>query len=768
MKRKVISIAPLTILLGLVLVGCGSKPIRSSQDSNNNNTSNNIINSNTTGDSSTDLTVKGISLNYDSLSLYVGKSYTLQVTFEPSNAINRTLSWVSSNPAVATVSNGTVKAISVGECDITVTSQEGGYTASCHVKTFEKESDTTYVPDTSNSNIYFITNDTLSNGTYDSSKGEYTFTVSGSYEQIYVNAPDKAIILELNGVTVTNGLNSPIFVADCDEIEISSKNSTVNNIKDNRALFTEEEADQGKGAIYVDNGDLKLKGKGTLNVTSSYYNGIHVKDDVKIQKTTLNVTAVNHGIKGNDSITITSGVVNITCGGDGLHTDNSDISSKGNQKGSVTINGGSITINSWCDAIQAAYDVVIEETDTEAPIGMDIKTNKYSSYNGQTVDTSASTLYLKMNSSTYSNGSYTYAALIDGEWYKANYKGSQSSGGGFPGGGGGFPGGGGPGGGSSTYYYYELNKPTSASSFTLYRFQGNNVTTFSETEYNAKSDVKAFNSSYDTVQISISSGKINFGSWSNYSSGGNNNSADVSAKGIKAENEIYIKSGTVAIKTYDDAIHANNDGSLENGSSPLGNVKISGGDLTLNASDDGIHADYTLEISGGKVNVETAYEGLEANVFNITGGKTYVYATDDGMNATKGKTTPAINVSGGLLDVAVSTSGDTDGIDSNGTFTQTGGVVIVKGPGSAGSSGSPAAALDTDGAITLNAGTLIVFGGMERTPSTSLTKTLCSSKTVAAGTHSVSFSGGTSYSTTLKSSSNGCIVYSQLGTATLS
>ena len=91
------------------------------------------------------------------------------------------------------------------------------------------------------------------------------------------------------------------------------------------------------------------------------------------------------------------------------------------------------------------------------------------------------------------------------------------------------------------------------------------------------------------------------------------------------------------------------------------------------------------------------------------------------------------------------------------------------GPGSAsGSGGGGAFALDADGSVTISKGTLIVFGGIEaKSPSTSLTKTLCSSSTVNAGTHTISFSGGTSYSTVLKSSTNGCIVYSELGTATL-
>ncbi|MBQ7466790.1 MAG: carbohydrate-binding domain-containing protein [Clostridia bacterium] len=228
---------------------------------------------------------------------------------------------------------------------------------------------------------------------------------------------------------------------------------------------------------------------------------------------------------------------------------------------------------------------------------------------------------------------------------------------------------------------------------------------------------------------------------------GNTDKLDISAKGIKADNEITISGGTFVISAYDDAIHANNDEELENSETPLGNVTITGGTFTIMTHDDGIHADGTLEITDGEITIgtltnNTVYEGLEGNVINFKGGKAVVIAKDDGVNATSGSKTPAINVSGGLLDVTVPSSGDVDGIDSNGTYTQTGGVVITRGPNS-----EMSAAIDADSTKVIYGGTLIIlgYGSIQRGSGVSLySMSLHSSgsKTVNIGGTSYSFTNG--------------------------
>jgi uncharacterized protein YjdB len=80
------------------------------------------------------ISVTGITLNKTSLELLVGGEETLTYTIEPETATNKEVEWKSLNPEVATVENGLVKAVSVGETTIEVSTEDGQMKATCAVK----------------------------------------------------------------------------------------------------------------------------------------------------------------------------------------------------------------------------------------------------------------------------------------------------------------------------------------------------------------------------------------------------------------------------------------------------------------------------------------------------------------------------------------------------------------------------------------------------------------------------------------------------------
>ena len=230
-------------------------------------------------------------------------------------------------------------------------------------------------------------------------------------------------------------------------------------------------------------------------------------------------------------------------------------------------------------------------------------------------------------------------------------------------------------------------------------------------------------------------------------------SGESSAKGVKAENEVIISGGTVSVSSEDDGIHANADEELENGARSVGNITVTDGSVTVTSGDDGMHADGTLRISGGSVHVEKSHEGLEANIIEIEGGSVYVWGDDDGLNARKGSATPQINISGGYIEVATP-AGDTDAIDSNGSFTMRGGFVLVRGgAGMGGMAGS----LDTDRGATVTGGTIVALGGISTVPGGESVNTWVSAGTsLSAGDYTLTDSAGsTVVSFTLEGSYNG-------------
>lgn len=76
--------------------------------------------------------VSSVSLNFTSVTLLIGNSETLIATVLPSNAMDKNVTWTSSDPNVASVDQaGKVTAIKEG--DATITASAGGKTASCSV-----------------------------------------------------------------------------------------------------------------------------------------------------------------------------------------------------------------------------------------------------------------------------------------------------------------------------------------------------------------------------------------------------------------------------------------------------------------------------------------------------------------------------------------------------------------------------------------------------------------------------------------------------------
>lgn len=84
--------------------------------------------------------VAGVSLNKSVLDLFAGDSEVLIATIEPADATNTAVFWSSSDDSVATVNqSGLVTGIAEGTAIITVTTEDGSFTASCEVNVERRE-----------------------------------------------------------------------------------------------------------------------------------------------------------------------------------------------------------------------------------------------------------------------------------------------------------------------------------------------------------------------------------------------------------------------------------------------------------------------------------------------------------------------------------------------------------------------------------------------------------------------------------------------------
>ena len=435
-----------------------------------------------------------------------------------------------------------------------------------------------------------------------------TYVLSGKLDngQIVVNAEktDK-IQLVLSGATINSAQSAAIYVLQADKVFITTAKGTENTVS-NGGVFEAIDENKIDAAIYSKD-DLTFNGEGSLTVISPAGHGIVSKDDLAVTGGSYVVSAASQAFSGKESVKIAGGTFDLTAGKDGIHAEDNDDATLGYGY----ISGGTFTITAEGDGISASGSLQI------------------------------------------TGGSF---AVTAGGGSENGDKASSDNYGGFMGGG---PGGMGRPGGMGDW--------------------GGGGQTSTETEEES-----------------------------------------ASMKGIKAGGDLTVLGGTFQIDSADDGIHSN------------ANLTVTGGSFTIATGDDGFHADERLDITAGAIQVTESYEGLEGHHIAVSGGEISLIASDDGLNAAGGTDSSgmggrdqmfgggkggfggmssgdgSIVISGG--DLYVQASGD--GLDANGTLEISGGYTVVCGP-----TRGDTATLDYDISGVITGGTFIGTGasGMAQT-----------------------------------------------------
>ena len=434
---------------------------------------------------------------------------------------------------------------------------------------------------------------------------EVTYNLSGSSSDggFYMSGSYKATI-ELNGLTLTN--TSAVYSGAAVHIQ-NGKRINVKVITGTENTLVDAATGSQKGCLYV-KGHAEFKQQGTLNVVGNVKHAIKAGEYITLKNATLNVTsAVGDGISCNQYFLMQSGTVNISdTEDDGIQCDLDGDTSTGETEdhededsGNIYIEGGTITVN--CAAIAAkgiksAGDIFI----SGEPV-INVTTTGKGMWDTEDLETKAACGISSDRNITISGGTIALTSTGSGG------KGMKCD----------------------SILTISGGDITIATSGGLYY---NNGTT-ENTNYTGNTD-----------RVS-----------SDYYS---------SPKGIKAGLKTEVSSNSY---TY------------------------SGG----------------MVISGGKVKVTTSGrngEGIESkNTLEISGGELFVNAYDDGINSAQDMT-----ITGGYV---YSHSNNNDGLDANGNLYLNGGLVFAIG------SRSPELAIDANSEegkkVYVNGGTIIAVGGIE-------------------------------------------------------
>lgn len=202
----------------------------------------------------------------------------------------------------------------------------------------------------------------LAEGSYLKIVSGGTYTLSGklSNGRIAVRAQGEDVVLILNGVDVTCKNSAPLYINKAASVTLLLNGKTVNTFTDGTSYdysleygdAVEEEPD----ACVFSKADLIIRGTGSLVVNANYNSGIIGKDTLQILNTTVSVTAKNNGVNGKDSLKVQNSTLSVNAGGDALRS----TQEKDPTLGWAEFSDSNITLVSGEDAVQTETAISVD------------------------------------------------------------------------------------------------------------------------------------------------------------------------------------------------------------------------------------------------------------------------------------------------------------------------------------------------------------------------------------------------------------------------
>jgi len=265
-----------------------------------------------------DVDVTDVTLDQYSLTLTAGDTAFLTAIIEPSDATNKNVNWSSSNDNVATVDNGAVNAVTAGSATITVTTEDGGKTASCTVTVNPVDPNTVAVTGVTLNQYSLI----LTAG-YSAILTATVEPSNATYKNVNWSSSNNGVATVDNGTVIAVAAGSAIItVTTVNGGKMASCTVTVNPVDPNAVAVT---------GVTLNHDNLVLTAGDTAILTatiepsnatyknvnwSSSNNGVATVDNgtvtaVAAGSATITVTTVNGGKTANCTVTVNTTSQNI-------------------------------------------------------------------------------------------------------------------------------------------------------------------------------------------------------------------------------------------------------------------------------------------------------------------------------------------------------------------------------------------------------------------------------------------------------------------------